>query len=160
MSIKADIHSAMLEIERLRSENEALKQRAEKAERERDELINVFENELAKEAKKYIELSNDVVSGVYKNQTPEGSIYNEKIYVETRLKDITDPLFVSSKEQMQKRDTKQQIKGVESVIIGLRNKLETPCDKGSELLIESLIDDLERHCKQLRAQLDIEVIDG
>ena len=99
MDIKPDIHSVMLEIERLRAENEALK----------------------------------------------ASFWTKPDHDEIQQ-------LRSENEALKKTALEQQAIGVESVIIGLKNKLDVFCDRNSELLIESFINDLQRDAEALRSQ--------
>jgi hypothetical protein len=74
-------------------------------------IILNAENQLALESKKYINISNRWLSGELK-EIPEGSIYNENIYVETRIKDIKDPLFVDIKTVLESHNLEQQVKSL------------------------------------------------
>ena len=51
-------------------------------EKERDGLALTFKREFTALCSMYIKLSNNVLSGEYANNTPEGSIYNEKIWID------------------------------------------------------------------------------
>lgn len=139
-------------------ENESLRytlaesqKRITELEKERYELLNNFMAQLSEECEKFISLSNDVVEGLYLDNTPEGSIYNEKAYVEARLQDIKDPLYVSLQERLKKRDLEQQAKGAQFALeLCEENGWGWNGDCGLSGDLELLIETLRKQAEQLK----------
>ena len=90
-------------------------------EKERDGLALTFKREFTALCSMYIKLSNNVLSGEYANNTPEGSIYNEKIWIDNRWLDITDPLFTSYFEVLEAHNLEQQAKALQFALENITN---------------------------------------
>lgn len=106
---KSNSHAGLREaLQKAQAELEAVK-------RERDELTNNFEQQLAKEAGSYVSLSNAVVGGEYYGKHVGGSILNERVYVENRIKDIKEPLFVSARKRLEILKLEQQAIALENL---------------------------------------------
>jgi len=58
-------------------------------------------------------MQNDICEGKYHNNTPEGMIYSESAWVINKWKDVTDPLFTTHNEALNKFAIEQQIKALE-----------------------------------------------
>lgn len=130
--------------------NDDMKQKLEVAERERDEMLGMmatYEREFKAVCRQLIRISNRIMAGEYEDNTPEGMIYSEDAWVDCRWQDVTDPLFTSHNEALNKFAIEQQIKGVND----FANKFCGECDTEYRVQLDS---DANYYCNKLRQQLN------
>jgi hypothetical protein len=75
-----------------------------------------YEREFKAVTKWAISMQNDICEGKYYNNTPEGMIYSENAWVDCRWQDVTDPIFTTHEEALNKFALEQKIEGMQRVL--------------------------------------------
>lgn len=88
-----------------------------------------FEREFKAVAKWAISMQNDICEGKYHNNTPEGMIYSESAWIDCRWKDVTDPLFTSHEEALNKFAIEKKVEVLDALL--LEHKEQVTVDLGS-----------------------------
>jgi chromosome segregation ATPase len=114
-------HNHIQELRQEAGEYAVLIAKANERVKELEGFYATYEREFKALAKWAVSMNNDICEGKYHNNTPEGAIYSENLWVDYRWQDVTDPLFTTHEEALNKFAIEQKIGVLQELADGDEN---------------------------------------